>query len=158
MCNFSGKCCQPEHIKAPTFEKKACTTKKSKVPKGKALMRTMHELATKELLAYQMRIWDEADKIQTGLYPPDIFFSSGEIKAVLDCFALLLDSTERLSELLTSNNLLAPQFNSLHTLLQDLNIRFELIRAGNNEREKVACARRAAERRAALQANTVKEV
>jgi superfamily II DNA helicase RecQ len=156
-CNCSGKGCQPEHIKAPTFEKKAHTTKKSKVPKGKALTRAMRKLATKELLTYRMRIWDEADEIQTGLYPPDIFFSDGEIKAVLDCFVLLLDGTRQLSELLSSNSLLAPQFGGLRTLLQDLNVRFEPIRTENKEREKVARARRAAERRAALQTNTAKE-
>jgi len=116
-CNCSG--CVPEKIRAPAFSKKSGKNTKSKIPQGQRLTRPMRKLGTKHLLAFRKMLFDRGDETLTGMLPDVVFFPDTDIKATLDCFALL-NSEEALTTLLQHNSYINNHFKHLFTVVEEL--------------------------------------
>jgi hypothetical protein len=76
----------------------------------------MQELGMKQLRAFHMSLWEDANKAECSMIPPVVFLPDSDIKSILDFFALL-QTEEDLTLLLACNPFLGNNYSALFTVI-----------------------------------------
>jgi hypothetical protein len=148
-CNCSG--CIPELLDEPEVAKPITSESRPTIPRRDRLTKPMRELGTKTLQSFRMTLWENADEAECGMLPPIVFLPDSDIKSILDLFSLL-KTEEDLTLLLSRNPFLINNYPALFAVICTLRNDFEPIWQEQKAKAKAACAARALQKKAAVQA------